>query len=987
MINEFLRNQADYIYFISGLGFFLLAASSLLLHGRKEGNIPWKWLGLFGITHAVAQWLEMLTVGFGDNAEFQIIRLIPLTCSYIFLFLFGLTGRSTGLRRKRAIWIVVILPLIAMLGIFGGLSGASIAVSGLLTDLSTTVRYAFGLFGGLLAGQAIWQIGQSSLKQNTALRINAIVLMIYSVSIAVLAPKAGFFPASVLNYDTFSIATGIFPPILTAILSLLLAESLWHSYLTIYNTRSIQAKGTYRARYDVWMILVMLATLVGGWIGAEHMGNQYDLEKRENLLGRAKIAAAAINPRRIISLACDSTDLRKSDCLRLREQMTLIQRSVKDIRYFDLIRIKSGKTIFAFCSAREDSPEYERPDQEYIDVPPQLRKTLDNGEPCIIGPYKNSHGVLISSYAPIRDIGTAKILGVLASNFDAAAWISSIALERLEPIIITLLIIMIQVIYLIKRHRQMEASEKLRASEEKYRAIIETSQDWIWEINNEAIYTYSNPMVEQILGYTPQELQGRNTLDFIHPDDKQKAMEIFERSFAVKQGWSGMIFHWRHKDGSSRWMESNAVALRGANGQFMGLRGTDRDITARKMAEERLAQSQRELSHTVAMYTAMINTAPTIMYLKDINHKYLAVNDAFCKKIGKSAADIIGKSEFALFPPGRAEINFAEDTAVMNKEIEIFERIEQVQEFDLTFRWTSTTKIPLMNEEGTVWGMVGLVGDVTEQHVSRQKLAQSDKLAAIGTLAAGVAHEINNPIGYISSNLNTMKKYLEKIREHLEKRDEPHEEDHKQIMDMVVDFNDAVNESIEGAARVKNIVADLKSFSRIDRAEKECANLNDGINSTLNIIWNELKYKCTVEKDFGILPELYCIPNQLNQVFMNILINAGHAITEEHGTILIKTWADDNNILISIKDDGCGIPKENLRKIFEPFFTTKEVGKGTGLGLSLAYDIVRKHGGNIEVKSEVEIGTEFTITLPLEGLSKTDKTDSKSLSPVPAKTI
>ena len=323
----------------------------------------------------------------------------------------------------------------------------------------------------------------------------------------------------------------------------------------------------------------------------------------------------------------------------------------------------------------------------------------------------------------------------------------------------------------------------------------------------------------------------------------------------------------------------------------------------------------------------------------------------------------------------------------MNKEIEIFERIEQVQEFDLTFRWTSTTKIPLMNEEGTVWGMVGLVGDVTEQHVSRQKLAQSDKLAAIGTLAAGVAHEINNPIGYISSNLNTMKKYLEKIREHLEKRDEPHEEDHKQIMDMVVDFNDAVNESIEGAARVKNIVADLKSFSRIDRAEKECANLNDGINSTLNIIWNELKYKCTVEKDFGILPELYCIPNQLNQVFMNILINAGHAITEEHGTILIKTWADDNNILISIKDDGCGIPKENLRKIFEPFFTTKEVGKGTGLGLSLAYDIVRKHGGNIEVKSEVEIGTEFTITLPLEGLSKTDKTDSKSLSPVPAKTI
>ncbi|OGW22673.1 MAG: hypothetical protein A2077_07770 [Nitrospirae bacterium GWC2_46_6] len=164
--------------------------------------------------------------------------------------------------------------------------------------------------------------------------------------------------------------------------------------------------------------------------------------------------------------------------------------------------------------------------------------------------------------------------------------------------------------------------------------------------------------------------------------------------------------------------------------------------------------------------------------------------------------------------------------------------------------------------------------------------------------------------------------------------------------------------------RIKKIVQDLKSFSRVDEAERKTANINEGIESTVNIVWNELKYKATVKKEYGDIPPIKCNAGQLNQVFMNILINAVHAI-EEQGEIIIKTRHEDNNIFISISDTGSGIPADKINRIFEPFFTTKEVGKGTGLGLSIAYDIVKKHNGDIIVESEVGKGTTFTVRIPV----------------------
>jgi len=371
----------------------------------------------------------------------------------------------------------------------------------------------------------------------------------------------------------------------------------------------------------------------------------------------------------------------------------------------------------------------------------------------------------------------------------------------------------------------------------------------------------------------------------------------------------------------------------------------------------------------------LMDFIPAGIYLKDRDLKYLAVNKAFCNLVGKQPSDIVGRTNADILSKSEADKYLVHELNVLNSGRDIESQEIKVTDCDNNARWLSISIVPLHDDKAGVIGLIGMAQDTTELHLSRQQLMQSDKLAAIGTLAAGVAHEINNPIGYINSNLNTMLKYLDKISQYFARAECDDNELELKIKDLMEDFRDAVSESIQGAMRVRKIVADLKSFSRVDRAEKELADINEGIESTLNIVWNELKYKCIVEKELGNLPDLYCIPNQLNQVFMNLLVNAGQAIEGNAGLIKIKTWHDDANIYVSVKDNGCGVPKDKFGKIFEPFYTTKEVGKGTGLGLSVAYDIIKKHAGSIEVKSEVSVGSEFIISLPLKVQDDDNKQD------------
>jgi two-component system NtrC family sensor kinase len=281
----------------------------------------------------------------------------------------------------------------------------------------------------------------------------------------------------------------------------------------------------------------------------------------------------------------------------------------------------------------------------------------------------------------------------------------------------------------------------------------------------------------------------------------------------------------------------------------------------------------------------------------------------------------------------------------------------------------------------------------SELHDAHAHLLQADKMASIGQLAAGVAHEINNPIGFIASNLNSLKHYgadlrrllaaYQKLVADLAAHPETAPASFQQVLAVeqeidaeytIRDLDDVVDESIEGTERITRIVADLRDFSHIDTQDVAEVDLNALLDKTVNVARNELKYKAEIIREYADLPPVPCIGGKIGQVFLNLLVNAAHAIAEQ-GTVTLRTGVEGEQCWVEVEDTGCGIPREHLSRLFEPFFTTKEVGKGTGMGLHLAYKIIEAHGGRIQVRSTVDVGSTFRLELPLAGPPNSEDND------------
>ena len=301
-------------------------------------------------------------------------------------------------------------------------------------------------------------------------------------------------------------------------------------------------------------------------------------------------------------------------------------------------------------------------------------------------------------------------------------------------------------------------------------------------------------------------------------------------------------------------------------------------------------------------------------------------------------------------------------------------------------RWLEVNAV-LMSYENKAAILIFL-RNITQQRNLESQLFHSEKMASIGQLAAGVAHEINNPVGYVSSNLHTLGEYQADVEKLIAGYQEARKdmqrilgngfkddqlsakirklevlEEEIDLTFLLEDWPLLIGQCQEGMHRIKDIVVDLKDFAHPGDQKKQTADINKCIRSTLNIVWNELKYNSVIIEDLGDIPEIECYPQQLNQVFMNLLVNAAQSI-ETKGKIKIRTRQVEDVVEISVSDTGCGIPESSLSAIFDPFFTTKPVGKGTGLGLNVAYNIIQKHRGRINVASKVGQGTTFTIRLP-----------------------
>jgi PAS domain S-box-containing protein len=482
-----------------------------------------------------------------------------------------------------------------------------------------------------------------------------------------------------------------------------------------------------------------------------------------------------------------------------------------------------------------------------------------------------------------------------------------------------------------------QAEEALKDSEEKFRSLVESTSDWIWEINRDGVYTYASPKIKELLGYEPEEVIGKTPFDFMPAEEAKRVANKFKDTIKNNKPIEKLENINLHKDGHLVILETSGVPVFDGNGQLRGYRGVDRDITERKQAEEALQQSQER-------YQNLVENINDVIFEVDTEGNITYISPAI-ERIGKYKADELIGQNFSRFVhpddmPGLIS-SFHRVLAGILKPFEF-----RVLDKDGSIRYARTNSRQRM-QHGQVIGITGVLSDITDQKKMLDSLTITDRLAALGNMAGGFAHELNNPltsvIGYAQLLLDRK--------------------------DLSEDVRSDLTGIYEEAQRAAEVIKNFMVFALKRPLQKQLSDINSFIEDVLKLRQYEQK-NTNIKVKTNFDPELPLVmvgPVRMHQVCLNIIINAEYFMFQAHkkGTLTITTESKGDIIRASFADDGPGIPPENLGQIFNPFFTTKEVGQGIGLGLSICHSIVTEHGGNIYVESEPGKGATFIVELPI----------------------
>ena len=586
-----------------------------------------------------------------------------------------------------------------------------------------------------------------------------------------------------------------------------------------------------------------------------------------------------------------------------------------------------------------------------------------------------------------------------------------------------------------ERHEQLQheiearlkTEDALRISEERYRHIIEYAADIIYVVDEQGNFTYVSPSSEKVMGYSPEELIGLHYTSLVLPEAVEETQRFYGRQYVKKVSTTYYEVPCVSKSGDLVWIGQN-VRLDIVDGKFMGFYSLARDITDLKDTRDLLQKAKNELEERVATRTMelqeanaklsieivekeraehalneqfqllqhLIDTIPNPVCYKDNHGRYIGCNRAFEDFLGLSREQIIGKDSTELdeFEP---VVIFRErldqecrDSCHENYEARIQHRNGKIQNIFIN-------KATFLNELQEPAGHVSVIIDITERIRLEGKLLQSQKLESIGSLAAGVAHEINTPIQFIGDNtrffLDSYNDFLEVLKGHTALYNAAVSDDaYNELTETIANNREkydvaylleeipkAVEQTLEGVDHVARIVRSMKEFSHPGQNEKIDSDINRAIENTITVARNEWKYSAEVITDFE--PQLPMVPllvGEFNQVVLNLIINAVHAISEKSdnddekkGQLHISTRLIDGVVEVRVADNGTGIPEKIRDRVFDPFFTTKEVGRGTGQGLSVSRSvIVEKHGGQLTFETEEGVGTTFIILVPIHQPTK-----------------
>jgi two-component system cell cycle sensor histidine kinase/response regulator CckA len=490
-----------------------------------------------------------------------------------------------------------------------------------------------------------------------------------------------------------------------------------------------------------------------------------------------------------------------------------------------------------------------------------------------------------------------------------------------------------------------QAEEALRQSEEQFRSFVETTRDWVWAIDQQRRLTYSNPALTSILGYQPEEVLGHDLLEYMHEQDRRQFQGESPDWCRDKSGWTGLVLRWRHKTGEYRFLEGNTVRIVGSDGEVLGLRGLDRDVTDRVIANEQLRAQ-----------AALLDQANDAILVQDMQGRLTFWNQGAERLYGWNRAEALGtRVDDLLFRcPPPPELNQGRQMVLEQGKWngELAQVTREGKEIFVSSRWTLGR-----DEQGQPASMLVINTDITERKRLQSQFLHAQRMEGIGRLAGGVAHDFNNLLTLITG-------YSEMLLEDLPPEDPSH---------------GVLREIKKAGDRAASLTRQLLAFSRKQVLSPQILDLNDLIRELgkmlRRLIGEDITLHTSLDPELG---PIQADPGQLEQVILNLAVNARDAMPHG-GKLFIETrnvglvepsgvepaeGGSSPQVLLVVSDTGCGMGEAIASQVFEPFFTTKPLGEGTGLGLATVYGIVKQSGGHIELTSKRGQGTTFTISLP-----------------------
>jgi PAS domain S-box-containing protein len=525
--------------------------------------------------------------------------------------------------------------------------------------------------------------------------------------------------------------------------------------------------------------------------------------------------------------------------------------------------------------------------------------------------------------------------------------------------------------------------EELAQERDLLRILMDNLPDAIYIKDSECRFTRINAAHARLLGVADSsEAIGKTDLDFFPREDAQRFVATERNIIETGRPLIGNLDRIPDATGKPRWISNTEVPVKDAQGRVTGIVGVARDVTELKATVQELRDREER-------YRELFENANDVIYTTDLEARITSLNRAGEQILGYTDEEAIQTDLWHLVVPKhwdrvkRCHAQLLAGESGVRLEIELTAKDGRLVMMEANPRLIFKDRRPV--------GVQAIGRDITGRDAAEVELRHTQKMESVGRLASGIAHEINTPIQFVGDNTRFLQESFESFQSILSKYQELRSalasgtanpellaevqrvEEESDCAYLMGEVPQALTQTLEGVDRVATIVRAMKEFAHPEAKEMAATDLNRALQSTLTVARNEWKYVADVETDFGDLPLVVCIVGDLNQVFLNLLVNAAHAINEvvkgtfEKGKIRVRTRAEGTTVLVTISDTGCGIPEANRTKVFDPFFTTKEVGRGTGQGLAISRSVVvDRHKGTLTFESELGKGTTFYVRLPLD---------------------